>query len=125
MLEKALKSEGKPLPRLSLCFALVMDGQREAGLLSPLTFLVNNLNSAMYKGAAFALLVELARDAEVRKALYAPLVSGLKEEKIALAGVMARSGDTDSIGPLKRLANDPDAAVSEEAIRAATALQGR
>ncbi len=125
MLEKALKIEPKPLPRLSLCFALVMDGHTETGMLSPLIFLVNNLNSAMYKGAAFPLLVELAREPAVRKALYGPLLSGLKEEKIALAGVLARSGDKDSIVPLKQLANDPDPAVSQEAVRAATVLQGR
>jgi len=66
----------------------------------------------MYKGAAFPLLVELARDAGVRKALYGPMLRGLKDEKIALAGVLARSGDKDSIAPLKQLANDPDPAVS-------------
>jgi len=125
MLEKALKNESKPLPRLSLSFALVLDGRTEAGLLSPLQFVVNNLNSAMYKGAAFPLLVELARDAGVRKALYGPMLRGLKDEKIALAGVLARSGDKDSIAPLKQLANDPDPAVSQEAVRAATVLQSR
>jgi len=125
MLEKALKNEGKPLTRLSLCFALVLDGRTEGGQFSPLTFLVNNLNSAMYKGAAFPLLVELAREANVRKALYPPLVAGLKEEKIALAGVMARSGDKDSLAPLRQLASDPDPAVSQEAVRAATLLEAR
>ena len=125
MLEKALKNEGKPLPRLSLSFALVLDGRTETGQFSPLAFLVNNLNSAMYKGAAFPLLVELARDAGVRKALYGLLLGGLKEEKIALAGVLARSGDKDSIAPLKQLANDPDPAVAQEAVRAATVLETR
>ena len=79
----------------------------------------------MYKGSAFPLLVELARDAGVRKALYGVLLGGLKEEKIALAGVLARSGDKDSIPPLKQLANDPDPAVSQEAVRAATVLETR
>ena len=125
MLEKALKNEGRPMPRLSLSFALVMDGRIEGGQFSPLTFLVNNLNSALYKGAAFPLLVELARDPNVRQALYAPLVAGLKDEKIALAGVMARSGGKDSLAPLHRLANDPDPSVSEEAVRAATMLETR
>jgi HEAT repeat protein len=125
LLEKALKNEGKPLARLSLSFALVLDGRAEAGQFSPLTFVVDNLNSAMYKNTAFALLVELARDAAVRKTLYGPLTGGLKEEKIALAGVMARSGDKDSLAPLHQLANDPDPAVAESAIRAATAVQAR
>ena len=69
--------------------------------------------------------MELARDPNIRKALYAPMVAGLKEEKIALAGVMARSGDKDSIAPLRQLANDPDPAVSQEAMRAATLLEAR
>ena len=125
MLEKALKNEGRSLVRLSLSFALVLDGRTDATQFSPLTFLVNNLNSAMYKGAAFPLLVELARDAAVRKALYGPLASGLKEEKIALAGVLARSGDKDSLAPLHRLANDRDPEVSQEAVRAATLLEAR
>jgi HEAT repeat protein len=125
MLKKALKNEGKPLVRLSLCFALVLDGQTEVSQFSPLQFVVNNLNLAAYKGAAFPLLVELARDENVRKALYGPLLHGLKEERIALAGVMARSGDKDSIEPLKQLSNDPDPEVSQEAVRAVTVLQAR
>jgi hypothetical protein len=39
--------------------------------------------------------------------------------------VLARSGDKDSIAPLKQLANDPDPAVSQEAVRAATMLEAR
>lgn len=125
MLEKAVKNEGRPLVRLSLCFALVMDGRREVSQFSPLQFIVNNLNSAAFKGAAFPFLVELARDDNARAALYAPLLHGLKEERIALAGVMARSGDKDSIAPLKQLSNDPDPEVSQEAVRAVTVLQAR
>jgi HEAT repeat protein len=125
MLEKALKGEEKPLTRLSLAFALVLDGRTETGQFSPLTFVINNLNLAMYKGVAFPLLVELARDAGVRNALYGPMLRGTKEEKIALAGVLARSGDKDSIAPLHRLASDPDPAISQEAVRAATVLESR
>ena len=125
MLQKALKNELKPLVRLSLCFALVMEGQTEVSQFSPLQFIVNNLNLAAFKGAAFPFLVELARDGNTRKALYGPLLHGLKEEKIALAGVLARSGDKDSIAPLKQLSNDPDPEVSQEAVRAVTVLQTR
>jgi len=125
MLEKALKGEEKPLTRLSLAFALVLDGRTETGQFSPLTFVINNLNLAMYKGVAFPLLVELERDAGVHNALYGPMLRGTKEEKIALAGVLARSGDKDSIAPLHRLASDPDPAISQEAVRAATVLESR
>ena len=54
MLEKAWKDEGKPSPRLSLAFAQVMLGKTELSEFSPLQFLINNLNSAAYKGEAYA-----------------------------------------------------------------------
>jgi HEAT repeat protein len=125
LLDKAMKNEAKINVRLSLAFALVMDGQTQVTPFSPLQFIVNNLDAAAYKGSAFPFLVELARDPNIRKALYGPLSSGLKDEKIALADVMARSGDKDSIPPLKQLVNDPDPTVSQAAVRAVTVLEGR
>ena len=73
MLDQAWQDETKPSPRLSLAFALVMFGKTELSEFSPLQYLINNLNSAAYNGVAFPFLVELARDAAVRQALYAPL----------------------------------------------------
>jgi HEAT repeat protein len=125
MLDKALKSEGKPVVRLSLCFALAMDGRAEMSEFSPLRYIVNNLSLSSYKNVAFPYLVELARDESVRRALYGPLLKGTKEEKIALAGVMARSGDKDSIARLQQLSNDPDPEISQEAVRAMQVLQAR
>ncbi len=125
MLEQAWKDEGKTQPRLSLAFAQVMLGNTGQSEFSPLQYLINTLNSASYKGEAFPFLVELARDDQVRKALYRPLQSGTKDEKIGLAGVLARSGDQSSIAELEKIAHDPDPEVAKEALRAKRTLQAR
>ncbi len=125
MLEKAWQDEAKPQPRLSLAFAMVLDGKTERSEFSPLQFLINNLNSAAYDGEAQPFLVELARDAKVRNMLYAPMQSGTKAEKIGLAGVLARSGDAGSVAPLQKLTNDPDPAVAQAALTAVRNLQAR
>ena len=125
MLEQAFNDETKTSPRLSLAFALVMNGKTELSEFSPLQTLINTLNSAAYKGEAFPFLVELARDDRVRAMLYTPLQRGTKDEKIGLAGVLARSGDQNSISELQKLTNDPDPEVSKEALRAVRTLQAR
>src|SRR5260370_15510481 len=71
--ENAFSNERKTGPRLSLAFALVSMGKREMGEFDPLRYLVDNLNSAGYRGVARPYLTELARDPEVRKALYSAL----------------------------------------------------
>jgi HEAT repeat protein len=125
MLEKAWQDEGKTSPRLSLAFAQVMLGQIGTGEFSPFQYLINTLNSAAYKGEAFPFLVELARDDAVRKALYGPLETGTRDEKVGLAGVLARSGDQESIPHLQKLSNDKDTDVAQEALRALRTLQAR
>jgi HEAT repeat protein len=124
-LEKAWQDENKTSPRLSLAFAQVMLGKIELSEFSPLQTLINNLNSAAYDGVAIPLLVELARDDQVRKALYRPMQTGTKDEKIGLSRVLARSGDQSSIPELQKLSNDPDADVAREALRALRTLQAR
>ncbi len=124
-LQKAWQDEGKTSPRLSLAFAQVMLGKTELTEFSSLQYLINTLNSSSYKGEAFPLLVELARDDQVRKALYRPMQTGTKDEKIGLAGVLARSGDQTSIPELQKLGNDSDPEVAKEALRALRTLQAR
>jgi HEAT repeat protein len=123
MLDRTWQDETKPQARLSLAFALVMLGRRDVSEFSPLQYLVNNLNSSAYNGEAFPFLVELARDRDVRQALYGKLTTGTKAEKIGLAGVLARSGDQASVPELQKLTNDPDPEVSKEALRAVRTLQ--
>jgi HEAT repeat protein len=123
MLEEAWKEEQKTSPQLSLAFAQVMLGKVELGELTPLRFLINNLNSASYNGIAYPFLVELARDPKVRAALYGPLQTGTKEEKIGLARVLGRSGDAQSLPELQKLTNDPDSNVAQAALAAVRNLQ--
>ena len=125
MLQKAWQEETKTNPRLSLAFAQVMLGKTELSEFSPLQYLVNNLNSASYNGVAYPFLVELARDPSVRAALYIPLTSATKDEKIGLARVLARSGDSESKAPLEKLSKDPDPAVAQEGLKALRTLQSR
>ncbi|MGA2041393.1 MAG: HEAT repeat domain-containing protein [Bryobacteraceae bacterium] len=124
-LQQAWKEEGRPAVRLSLAFAQVMLGSTELGQFSPLQFLINNLNLAAYNGAAEPLLVELARDARVRAALYGAIASGTKDEKIGLARVLGASGDTETIERLKKLMDDQDPAVAQAAIDATRSIRAR
>jgi HEAT repeat protein len=124
-LQQAWKDEGRPAPRLSLAFAQVMMGATELSQFSPLQFLVNNLNLSAYNGAALPLLVELARDAQVRAALYVAMAAGTKDEKIGLARALAASGDKDSIGRLQKLVEDPDPAIGQAALAAIRGIQAR
>jgi HEAT repeat protein len=127
LIQKAWEDETKIGPRLSLAFALVMLGKNELSEFSPLQFLINNLNSASYNGVAYPFLVELARDATVRQALYTALATGTitKDEKIGLARVLARSGDSASLPALQKLSQDTDTAVAQEGLRALRTLQSR
>jgi HEAT repeat protein len=125
LLEKAWQDEGKTSPRLSLAFAQVMLGKTEVSEFSPLQYLINNLNSASYKGEARPFLVELAREPRIRQVLYQALPRGTKDEKIGIAGVLAVSGDRESVPELQKLGNDPDPEVSKEALRAMRTLQSR
>ena len=126
-LERMFESETKTGPRLSLAFALVAIGKRSMGEFDPLRYLVNNLNSAAYHGTAQPYLTELARNPEVRKALYPALQDAMatQAEKIGLAQVFAASGGEDSLAPLESLSADPDTDVAEEARRALKNLRAR
>ena len=125
MIQQAWQDETKTAPRLSLAFALVMLGKTELSQFSPLQFLIDNLNSASYNGVAYPFLVELARDPAVRAALYIPRGTATKDEKIGLARVLARSGDSGSVAPLEKLSKDTDPAVAQEGLRALRSLQSR
>ena len=125
MLTQAWNEERKTEARLSLAFALVMHGKVELTEFSPLQFLVNTLNSSAYKGEAVPFLMEAARQPAVRTALYKPLLTGTRDERIQLAAVLARSGDRDTLTQLERLSNDTDADVAREGLRAVRDLRAR
>jgi hypothetical protein len=52
-------------------------------------------------------------------------LDGTKEEKIQLAGVMARSGDKGTLTQLQKLSTDGDVDVAREGVRAMRDLQAR
>ena len=110
-------------PRLSLAFALVSLGSLDYSEFSALRYLVNTLNSRNYRGVAFPFLVELARESQVRAALYPALARATKDEKIALAGVLGRSGDQTTVSHLEAMAKDTDPQVAQEAVEALRTLR--
>jgi HEAT repeat protein len=126
-LERAFNNENKTEPRLSAAFALVNLGRLGATEFDPLQYLVNNLNSSAYRGVARAYLIELARDPQVRQALYPALTQAgaTKDEKTGLAEVFALSGAPDAVAPLEALSQDPDPDVSQAGLRAVKNLRAR
>ncbi len=126
-IERAFNNENKTEPRLSAAFALVSLGKRGMGEFDPLRYLVNNLNSTAYRGVSKAYLTELARDPEVRQALYPDLKEpgATKDEKTGLAEVLAASGGADAVAPLEALSQDTDTDVSQEGLRAVKNLRSR
>jgi hypothetical protein len=86
---------------------------------------VNETNKSAYRKVSTAFLTELARDQDIRAALYRFLETGTRDERIALCQVMARSGQADTIPYLERLSQDRDAQVGMEALRALQVVRGR
>ena len=126
-LQRAFENENKTEPRLSDAFALVNLGKHGMGEFDPLRYLVNNLNSAAYRGVARPYLIELARDPAVRQALYPALTApgATKDEKTGLAEVLAASGGEDAVAPLQALSQDPDPEISQAGLRAVKNLHAR
>ena len=124
-LRQRYADENNNLARLSVAFALVLEGNHEQSELSPLQYMVNTLNSASRAPAARALLIEAARDPAVRAVLHESLPRGTRDEKIGLLQVFAASGDEKSAQLMDPLTRDPDLNVAEEAIRSLRALKRR
>jgi HEAT repeat protein len=125
VLERAFAAERSSGPRLALAFALASLGNLEMTPLAPLRYLVSSLNLRSYRAVALAFLIELARDAQVRTALYPALARATKEEKIALSTVLGLSGGQDSLSYLEMLSRDPDLNVAAEGIRGLRTLRAR
>jgi HEAT repeat protein len=124
-MRERFEAEKKRAPRLSMAFALVLLGDNSVEPFSPLTLLVNETNKSAYRKVSTAFLTELARDQDIRAALYRFLETGTRDERIALCQVMARSGQADTIPYLERLSQDRDAQVGMEALRALQVVRGR
>jgi HEAT repeat protein len=125
LVEKAFDDERKMNPRLSQAFALVLLGRREVSEHSPLQYLINTLNSKSYRNVARTFLVELTREAEVRRSAETAVPKGTRDEKMMLAQILARSGDKDTLPALEALSQDSDAEVAQEGVRALRSLRAR
>jgi HEAT repeat protein len=123
--EKLFEEERQMNPRLSLALAAVLCGKTELSQFSPLEYLVNTLNSALYRGVAYAFLIEASRDAAIRKSLYPGIAQRTRDEKKSLAMILAHTGDKESEPVLEALSKDPDVEVGQEATRAYRTLKAR
>ena len=119
-LEQARSSERDASVRLALDFALVAHGRMDW-----MEELVSNLPSRVRVGEARPYLIELAREAAVREALYPKLYSQEIEIRRNLAVILGASGDSTSISYLEVLLRDPNAEVVQEASRAIRILRSR
>ncbi len=124
-MEKAFLTEGKTNPRLSDAFAVVSLGKHDMSESGALRYLVNTLNSKLYRGVAQAFLVETTRDPAVRGAIYPALTGATKDEKIQLAQILAASGDRITVKYLDVIAADPDTEISQEGVRSLRILKAR
>lgn len=124
---KAFDAENKTKAKLADAFALVSLGRRESSENAPLYYLITQLESRSFRDVAQPYLTELARDAEVRKALYPYLQQGnaTKDEKIGLARVLGASGGSDSKPYLENLSHDSDGDIAQEGLRALRVLHSR
>jgi hypothetical protein len=103
---------------------MVMLGRKESSEFSPLQFLINNLNSAAYKGVALPFLTELARDEPFAGALWPARHGdeGREDRPGARSGGERRRGKRR---PLQKLSGDTDPEVAQEGLRALRNLQAR
>ena len=124
-LEELFKAEGNSRARMGQAFALVRLGQRDTSEFSPFTYLFNLMNSAAWHDYAEVYLGELSREDEVRAMLRAKLGAATRSEKLGLARILAREGKASDREAVDSLAHDRDAAVAEEGIKAARALNNK
>jgi HEAT repeat protein len=122
---KAFEAETKMKPRLAMAFAAVMTGEHTMAEQSPLTYLVNSLNSSSWHGVSFAYLEEAARQKEIRGLLSSGLPQRTRAEKTELAAILGRSGDAETAPVLEALSRDGDSTVAVAAAQALRNLRAR
>lgn len=125
LLQQAWENETKRTALISLAFALVMNSQTQYNDTSPLRFLVQSLDLGTGRGLASPLLMEAARDPEIRLQLYGPLEQGTKEQKIAIAQILSEDGDRATEAHLEKTSRDSDPQVAAEGLRALRNLRAR
>jgi HEAT repeat protein len=124
-MEQAFNEERKTNARLSMAFAVVATGNATYVESSALQYLVSTANQRMYRDVAQVFLIELARNENVRQALYPAIAVGTRNEKIVLARALAASGGQDAIPYLEALTKDTDSEAAQEGFRALRNLRAR
>ena len=124
-IDQAYLSEKKTGPRLSLAFASALLGRRDLAQGSPISYLIDSLDSRFFHDTAQPFLIELTRDAEVRKSIYPAIRTANRKEKVRLAQVLAISGDQETLKVLELLSVDPDTEVAAEGMKAVKTLKAR
>jgi HEAT repeat protein len=122
---KAFNAERSMSPRVAAAFAMVSIGDLDTSRYSALRYLVNTLNQRGSGTIATAYVIELARDLQVRQAIYSLLPMSSKDEKIKLSIVLAKSADRDALPYLEALSTDMDPDVAAEGIRSLRTLRAR
>ncbi len=124
-LHAMFENEGKPGPRMAAAFGDALDGNADMSEFAPLRYLVNQLNSAAWRGVSLGYLVELCRHPAVRQALYPALAAATRDEKTGLAQALEASGGKDSIPCADKLSHDRDPDVAAAGLNALRTLRLR
>jgi len=103
---------------LAAAFALVDEGKVDTSEFSPLTYLVENLETKAHSGVASAYLIELGQRADVRAALFPLVGQATKTQKMALCSIFAASRSDDVVPTLNTLSKDIDPDVAFAASKA-------
>lgn len=124
-LRTAFDEEKKMLPRLGIAFALVSIGDHKREQFSPLTYLVNTLNTKSYREVAEIYLRELTREPAIRAEVHQFIANATGQEKMGLARVLALTGDTESLKQLEWISKDSNPEVAAEGLSAVKSLRSR
>ena len=124
-IDQRYAEEKKTGPKLSLAFASALLGRTDLAAGSPITYLIDSLDSRFFHDTAQPFLIELTRDADIRKSIYPAIRGANRKEKVRLAQLLAISGDQETLKVLEVLSNDPDSEVAAEGLKAVRALKAR
>ena len=124
-IDQRYAEEKKTGPKLSLAFASALLGRTDLAAGSPITYLIDSLDSRFFHDTAQPFLIELTRDADIRNAIYPAIRGANRKEKVRLAQLLAISGDQETLKVLEVLSNDPDSEVAAEGLKAVRALKAR
>lgn len=108
---------------LAAAFGMVNEGKVDTHEFDPLSYLWESLNTKVRAPIAKAYLDELARNNNVRQALFTLAPESTKDQKMALCSILANSHSPDVIPTLNQLSKDIDSDVSLAAARALRIVQ--